>query len=67
MDRLEMEEVIRSAGWTPVWRKRRKHGLIYIYAARRRGGKVVERYIAPLSRIDAMTSEQIISRLQTIK
>ncbi len=67
MESSEMEDVIRGAGWTPIQRKRRKQGRIYVYAAQRIGGKVVERYIAPLSRIETMTQEQIISKLQVMK
>jgi len=58
----EMEAIFKREGWTVHRRKRRK--LIYIYAARRNGLKVEEMYVAPLSKIKEMTSDQIISILQ---
>lgn len=61
MEYHEMEEVIKQEGWTVHPLKRRNKGKIYIYAARR-GHK--HRYIAPASKIESMTREEILAILR---
>ena len=57
MDSSEMEDIIREVGWTPIRRKRRNNRL-YLYAARRSGAVVKERYVGAVSSIQEMSPEQ---------
>lgn len=62
MDSSEMEAIVKAAGWIPIKRKRRNR--VYLYASKRRSGKMEEHYVGPLSKVEAMTSEQFKALLQ---
>ena len=57
----QAKQVIHAHGWTPhikpIARGR------YLYAARKRAGKVIEKYIAPLSKLEHMTESEIVAKL----
>lgn len=60
-----VKQVISDQGWSPLERPRRK-GKLYLYAVRRnrQTEKQMEwRYIAPVSRLGAMTEEDILAIL----
>lgn len=63
MNEQELASLLRSHGWSYIRRLRRK-GTPYIYARKREGTGIKERYIAPLSRLDRLTSEEVINTLQ---
>jgi len=63
MDERELVSFLKACGWTLHKRKRNK-GVQYLYAARRKGTKVKERYIAPFSRLEELTEEFITNKLQ---
>lgn len=61
----EAKQIISSQGWIPQEQTRRK-GTLYLYAGRRRKTerKGMEwRYIAPLSRLETMTAQEILAKL----
>jgi len=59
----EAKAAIRRQGWTPRRRKDAKGHQFYLYAYHRIGGKVVEKYIAPLSQLERMTESEIVAKL----
>jgi len=63
MDEQELVALLKSHGWMYKRRIRRK-GKLYIYARRRSGARMEERYLAPLRNLDQLTREQIINKLQ---
>lgn len=63
MHESELVSWLRERGWTYIPRRRRR-GTLYIYAQKRRGTEVLERYIAPLSRLNELTEEFIAKKLQ---
>ena len=63
MDEQELVALLKSHGWMYKRRIRRK-GKLYIYARRRSGARMEERYLAPLRNLDQLTHEQIINKLQ---
>jgi hypothetical protein len=63
MDEQELASLLRAHGWSYIKRLRR-NGTPYIYARKRKGAGIKERYIAPLSRLDRLTSEEVINKLQ---
>lgn len=65
---MEMEELkilFRSYGWTVNIHKRRK-GTKYVYAARKRQGKVEKVYFAPWSKTEQMTESEVLAWLALI-
>ncbi len=63
MDERELVSFLRERGWT-LHKLKRNRGVQYLYAARREGTKVKERYIAPLSRLSELTEDFILEKLQ---
>ena len=57
----EVEDVVRSRRWSPIRRMRKDHA--YIYAARKVAGQRKERYIAPLTSLEALTVETLMAKL----
>ncbi len=57
----EAKQVIRAYGWTPhvkpIARGR------YLYAARKQAGKVKDKYIAPIEKLERMTESEIVAKL----
>jgi hypothetical protein len=62
MTEEEARAILKAHGWTWHIRKRRK-GTPYLYAARKETHKVIERYIAPLSRLEQLTEAELIRKL----
>jgi hypothetical protein len=63
MTEEEARTIMKSQGWTYQERKRRGLGTKYIYARRRQGTTIVERYICPLSRLNTLAEEQLKVKL----
>lgn len=64
MTEEEARKIMQLYGW--VWHKRkRRNGILYIYAIRRRPKtkKFQERYIAPLSKLPELTEQDIVVKL----
>jgi hypothetical protein len=63
MTEEEARTIMHSRRWTYQERVRRSLGTKYVYARRKQGGKVVERYICPLSRLGNLTEEELVAKL----
>lgn len=64
MNEQELVSLLRAHRWTYRPKARRKTGKKYIYAVQWRNTGVIERYIAPLSKLDELTEDFIINKLQ---
>ncbi len=64
MNEQELVSLLRAHRWTYRPKTRRKTGKKYIYAVRWKNTGNIERYIAPLSRLDELTEDFIINKLQ---
>ncbi len=62
MTEEEARAILKAYGWGYLVRKRRG-GLPYIYAVRKRGRKVIDRYIGPLSRLEELSEAELIAKL----
>jgi len=58
----EARTIMKAHRWTYQERSPRQHKL-YIYARRKQRGKIVERYICPLSRLGELTEVELIAKL----
>jgi hypothetical protein len=60
----QVKQFITDQGWTPQERKRGR-GKLYLYAARKakKSRKVEWRYIAPLSKVENLTEQDVLDRL----
>ncbi len=63
MNEQALASLLKAYGWSYIRRLRRK-GTPYIYARKRDGASIKERYITPLSRLERLTPEQVINKLQ---
>lgn len=63
MDLEATKQFISDQGWTPQEKARRKSGNLYLYAARWLKGQTEWRYIAPLSKLAAMSEQEILAKL----
>jgi hypothetical protein len=62
MTQEEARVIIRAHGW--IYQERSPRGVAkYLYARRRKGLRMVERYICPLSRLEELTEEQLTAKL----
>jgi hypothetical protein len=59
----QVKQIIVKQGWTPQEKPRRGKGKLYLYAARRSGSRLEWRYIAPVSRIENLTEQDVLDRL----
>jgi dihydrodipicolinate synthase/N-acetylneuraminate lyase len=58
----EAREIMKSLGWT--WHIRTRNRITpYIYAMRREGKKVKDRYVAPLSKLPELTETDLVAKL----
>jgi len=64
MDEHELVSLLKAHKWTYRPRSRRSTGKKYIYAVRWRTTGVEERYVAPLSRLEQLTEDFILSKLE---
>jgi len=62
MTKEEARAIMKAHRWTYQERSPRQHEL-YIYARRKQRGKIVERYICPLSRLEELTEAELIAKL----
>jgi len=65
MDLEQVKQFITAQGWTPQERPRRK-GKLYLYATKRDAQNWRQRnwkYIAPVSRLEAMNEQEILAIL----
>ncbi len=60
----EVKDTMRAHRWSLIRRMRKNH--TYIYAARKVSGERKERYIAPLSSLEALTVEVLVAKLTGI-
>lgn len=63
MNEETVASLLRERGWTFTLRYRRTQGKQYVYAKKRQGKIVIERYIAPLQDIGTLTCDQVIQKL----
>lgn len=63
MDEQELVSLLHAHKWSLNKRKRRGQGKIYLYAQQWEDAKRKERYIAPLSRLDQLTQEDVLNKL----
>jgi hypothetical protein len=59
----EAKQVLKRMGWTALIRTRRQRGTRYLYALRKIRGKLIECYIAPLSKLPELTEADIVAKL----
>lgn len=60
----EVRDTMKAHRWSLIHRMRKDQA--YIYAARKIGGERKERYIAPLSSLEALTAEVVVCKLTGI-
>ena len=63
MTEAEARAITYAQGWTYTERPRRGLKTMYVYARRRQGLKMVERYICPLSRLGNLTEQELTAKL----
>ena len=63
MTEAETRAIMKAYGWFYVERCRSGFRTKYIYAKRRRGPKMLERYVCPLSRIGNLTETELVAKL----
>lgn len=62
MTEAEARAFLHAQGW--LYKERRpRHRAKYIYAQRRQGLKLVERYICPLSKLEDITEQELLAKL----
>ena|SRR2546421_9598798 len=64
MNEQELVSLLHAHKWSLNKRKRRGQGKLYLYAQQWEGTKRKERYIAPLSRLERLTPEFVLNKLQ---
>ncbi len=65
MDLQEAQALLRKYGWTPQILHR--SGLPYLYAAQWARGKTHWRYISAASKVEQLTEQDIVDKLQRKK
>ena len=65
MSEIEIRQIMKLHGWFYTERSPKKVAR-YIYAKRRRGSKMIQRYICPLSRLEELTEEQLVAKLMQL-
>ncbi len=60
----EAKSVLKKHGWTPRFRQvHSKQGTYFLYAYRRRQGKLEERYITTVNKLEELTEADILLKL----
>jgi hypothetical protein len=59
----EAHTIMKTHGWTFIKRTRRTLGTKYLYAQRRQGYKLAERYICPFSKLGNLTEQELVAKL----
>jgi hypothetical protein len=62
--KVEASSIMKAHGWFYVERHP-KSEVKYVYAKRRQGQKMLDRYICPLSQLGEITEEQLVVKLVT--
>lgn len=63
MTQAEARAVMKAHGWSYIEHTRHKSRIKYVYAQRRQGRKVADRYICPLSKLDTLTEQKLVAKL----
>lgn len=63
MTEEEARVIMHTQGWHYHERIRHKSRIRYVYAQRRQGPKLVDRYICPLARLGALTEQELLMKL----
>jgi len=64
MTEEEARTIMHAHGW--FYKERRpKRVARYVYAQRRQGLRMIERYICPLSRLGDLTEDELVGKLTT--
>lgn len=62
MDENELDALLREYGWSLRIRIRR-NGILYAYAQKRQGTRIVDCYLAPMSRLNELTDAFVQGKL----
>ena len=63
MTEAEAHSIMQEKGWTYTERPRSGLKTKYIYARRRQGSEVIDRYICPLSQLGNLTEQELVAKL----
>ena len=63
MTQAEARAIMKIHGWSYIEHTRHKSRIKYVYAQRRQGRKVADRYICPLSKLDIFTEQELVAKL----
>lgn len=63
MTEAEARAVMQEKGWTYTERPRSGLKTKYVYARRRQGSEVVDRYICPLSKLGELIEADLVAKL----
>lgn len=63
MTEEEVRAIMKAHRWSYKERTPYKQSPKYIYAKRRQGSQLLERYICPLSRLGELTEAELITKL----
>lgn len=63
MIEAEARAIMQERGWTYTERPRSKLRTRYIYAQRRQGQKMLDRYICPLSQLGKLAETELVAKL----
>lgn len=61
----ELDWYLHTKGWYLVLRSGRNTGKLYAYTKRRRGPKVIAKYLWPLDKVDALDEATVDRKLLT--
>ncbi len=61
----ELRQTLKTHGWSLELRARRKTGKRYAYARRKKGGRVLTKYLGPEDRINQLDRQTVESKLST--
>jgi len=59
----EARAIMKANGWRYKQRPRSSFRTPYIYAKRRQGVRIIERYICPLSQLGNLTEDGLVAKL----
>jgi hypothetical protein len=63
MTEAEARAIMQEKGWTYTERPRYRLKTKYVYARRRRGLRMIDRYICPLSKLGELTEADLVAKL----
>lgn len=65
MNKMEIQSLLKSKGWT-MHRRSRISGM-YIYASRREGKRIREIYLLPEKKLEQATEEQVLEKIARVE